>query len=39
MKQWYEELFQDFADNYDKESFTSGKLGKGYNREAVSLKG
>jgi 2-polyprenyl-3-methyl-5-hydroxy-6-metoxy-1,4-benzoquinol methylase len=24
MKQWYEELFQDFADNYDRESFTSG---------------
>jgi len=28
MKQWYEELFQDFADNYDRESFTSGTLGE-----------
>jgi SAM-dependent methyltransferase len=28
MKQWYEELFQDFADNYDRESFTSGTSGE-----------
>jgi SAM-dependent methyltransferase len=28
MKQWYEDLFQDFADNYDRESFTSGTLGE-----------
>lgn len=28
MKQWYEELFQDFADNYDRENFTSGTIGE-----------
>ena len=28
MKQWYEELFQDFADNYDKENFTAGTIGE-----------
>ncbi len=28
MKQWYEELFQNFADNYDRESFTSGTSGE-----------
>jgi SAM-dependent methyltransferase len=28
MKQWYEELFQDFADNYDRESFTKGTTGE-----------
>ena len=28
MKQWYEELFQDFADKYDKENFTAGTTGE-----------
>ena len=28
MKQWYEELFQDYADKYDNESYTSGTLGE-----------
>jgi 2-polyprenyl-3-methyl-5-hydroxy-6-metoxy-1,4-benzoquinol methylase len=28
MKQWYEELFQDFADNYDRENFTAGTIGE-----------
>ncbi len=28
MKQWYEELFEDYADKYDKESFTKGTLGE-----------
>lgn len=28
MKQWYEELFQDFADKYDREIFTSGTAGE-----------
>jgi 2-polyprenyl-3-methyl-5-hydroxy-6-metoxy-1,4-benzoquinol methylase len=28
MKQWYEELFQDFADKYDRESFTAGTIGE-----------
>jgi 2-polyprenyl-3-methyl-5-hydroxy-6-metoxy-1,4-benzoquinol methylase len=26
MKQWYEELFHDFADKYDRESFTAGTI-------------
>jgi len=41
MKQWYEELFQDYADKYDTESYTSGTLGEvdfiekesGYNKD------
>lgn len=41
MKQWYEELFQDYADKYDSESYTSGTLGEvdfiekeaGYNKD------
>jgi len=28
MKQWYEELFQDYADKYDNESFTAGITGE-----------
>jgi SAM-dependent methyltransferase len=28
MKQWYEELFRDFAENYEKESFTQGTTGE-----------
>jgi len=28
MKQWYEELFHDFADKYDRESFTAGTIGE-----------
>ena len=28
MKQWYEELFQDFADKYDRENFTAGTSGE-----------
>lgn len=28
MKQWYEELFEDYADQYDKESFTKGTIGE-----------
>jgi 2-polyprenyl-3-methyl-5-hydroxy-6-metoxy-1,4-benzoquinol methylase len=28
MKQWYEELFQDYADKYDNVSFTSGTRGE-----------
>jgi 2-polyprenyl-3-methyl-5-hydroxy-6-metoxy-1,4-benzoquinol methylase len=28
MKQWYEELFEDFSDQYDKESFTKGTAGE-----------
>jgi len=28
MKQWYEDLFQDFAEKYDKERFTSGTPGE-----------
>ena len=28
MKQWYEELFQDFADKYDRENFTAGTTGE-----------
>jgi SAM-dependent methyltransferase len=45
MKQWYEELFQDFADNYNRESFTSGTSGEvdflekeiNFNKEASNL--
>ena len=45
MKQWYEELFQDFAEKYDRESFTSGTSGEvdfiekelNFNREAAIL--
>jgi 2-polyprenyl-3-methyl-5-hydroxy-6-metoxy-1,4-benzoquinol methylase len=28
MKQWYEELFQDYSDKYDRENFTAGTLGE-----------
>ncbi len=28
MKQWYEELFEDYAQNYDQESFTRGTAGE-----------
>lgn len=28
MKQWYEELFHDFADKYDRENFTAGTKGE-----------
>jgi 2-polyprenyl-3-methyl-5-hydroxy-6-metoxy-1,4-benzoquinol methylase len=28
MKQWYEELFQDYTEKYDNESFTSGTTGE-----------
>ncbi len=28
MKQWYEELFEDFADGYDREEFTRGTIGE-----------
>lgn len=28
MKQWYEELFENYAERYDKESFTKGTLGE-----------
>jgi len=28
MKQWYEELFIDYADTYDKEAFTQGTVGE-----------
>ncbi|MCK4407313.1 MAG: methyltransferase domain-containing protein [Bacteroidales bacterium] len=28
MKQWYEELFKDYADKYDQESFTKGTIGE-----------
>jgi len=28
MKQWYEELFQDYSDKYDRESFTAGTMGE-----------
>ncbi|MFA6128625.1 MAG: class I SAM-dependent methyltransferase [Bacteroidales bacterium] len=28
MKQWYEELFEDFADGYDREVFTQGTIGE-----------
>jgi 2-polyprenyl-3-methyl-5-hydroxy-6-metoxy-1,4-benzoquinol methylase len=28
MKQWYEELFANYADQYEKESFTQGTLGE-----------
>lgn len=28
MKQWYEELFQDYSDKYDKENFTTGTIGE-----------
>ncbi len=28
MKQWYEELFRDFSENYEKEIFTRGTLGE-----------
>lgn len=28
MKQWYEELFEDFSENYDKETFTEGTIGE-----------
>lgn len=45
MKQWYEELFQDFADKYDREIFTAGTTGEAdfiekeinFNREALIL--
>jgi len=45
MKQWYEELFQDFADKYDSESFTTGTMGEvdfiekeiNFNKEALIL--
>lgn len=28
MKQWYEELFENFAENYEKETFTQGTIGE-----------
>ena len=28
MKQWYEELFENFADSYDREEFTKGTVGE-----------
>jgi len=28
VKQWYEQLFQNYADSYDKESFTQGTIGE-----------
>lgn len=28
MKQWYEELFQDYSEKYDRESFTAGTIGE-----------
>ena len=28
MKQWYEELFEDYSDKYDKETFTAGTPGE-----------
>jgi 2-polyprenyl-3-methyl-5-hydroxy-6-metoxy-1,4-benzoquinol methylase len=28
MKQWYEELFQDYSDKYDREIFTAGTIGE-----------
>ncbi len=28
MKQWYEELFRDYSDKYDNESFTEGTIGE-----------
>ncbi|MGD1875198.1 MAG: class I SAM-dependent methyltransferase [Mastigocoleus sp.] len=45
MKQWYEELFENYAINYDKESFTQGTIGEcdfiekeiEYNKEAKIL--
>ncbi len=45
MKQWYEELFENYAINYDKESFTQGTIGEcdfiekeiEYNKEAQIL--
>jgi len=27
-KQWYEELFQNYAEHYDKEPFTKGTTGE-----------
>jgi hypothetical protein len=27
-KQWYEELFENYGQQYDKESFTQGTLGE-----------
>lgn len=27
-KQWYEELFENYANNYEKESFTQGTIGE-----------
>ncbi|TSA31187.1 MAG: class I SAM-dependent methyltransferase [Porphyromonadaceae bacterium] len=45
MKQWYEELFEDFADGYDREEFTKGTIGEvdfiekeaGFNKSARIL--
>src|SRR5665647_1691185 len=45
MKQWYEELFQDYSEKYDNESFTSGTVGEadfieteaGYNKSITIL--
>jgi hypothetical protein len=28
MKQWYEELFENYADKYEQEGYTSGTLGE-----------
>jgi len=28
MKQWYEQLFENYAENYDKETFTQGTIGE-----------
>ncbi len=28
MKKWYEELFQDYGEKYDKENFTRGTVGE-----------
>ena len=28
MKQWYEELFENYAENYDAEEFTKGTIGE-----------
>jgi 2-polyprenyl-3-methyl-5-hydroxy-6-metoxy-1,4-benzoquinol methylase len=38
MSQWYEELFRDFAEKYDKENFTTGTLGEaGFIEKEISF--
>ena len=39
MKQWYEELFENYAETYDAEKFTKGTIGECISpRAGIALK-